>query len=163
VYAAVVSTISGNVTPRALLAGNFTSLTRLVGIFRREFAERIAQEDWAVTSGVRPPTYGVLSVVGHVGPMSQREVSDLIGLHASDLVEIVDLVEAQGWIERRRDPADRRRYQLTLTTSGRGILARYDELAAQTEAAVLEPLSESERKRLMDLVSKVVATHLDPA
>jgi len=144
------------------MAGNFTSMTRLVGIFRREFTQRLSREDWVIDSGVRPPTYGVLSVVGHLGPVSQREVSDLIGLHASDLVEIVDLVEGQGWVERRRDPSDRRRYQLTLTPSGRTILGRYDALAAETEAAVLEPLSETERRRLMDLVSKVVTNHLDP-
>jgi MarR family transcriptional regulator, lower aerobic nicotinate degradation pathway regulator len=156
-----VSTVSPNASPTALLAGNFSTLTRLVGLFRREFTERLADEPWAVESGARPPTYGVLSVVGHLGPVSQREVSDIIGLHASDLVEVVDLVERQGWVARRRDPADRRRYQLTLTDEGRAILDRYDALAAETEAAVLEPLTETERRRLMDLVSKVVSSHLE--
>jgi DNA-binding MarR family transcriptional regulator len=62
-------------------------------------------------------------------------------------------------VERRRDPADRRRYRLTLTPAGRRTLARYDALAAQAEADVLAPLSEAERRRLLDLVAKVVATH----
>jgi DNA-binding MarR family transcriptional regulator len=152
VYRGAVAATSTDLTPNALLAGNFTSLTRLVGLFRREFAARLSHEPWAMESGVRPPTYGVLSVVGHLGPVSQREVSDAIGLHASDLVDIVDLAESNGWIERRRDPGDRRRYQL---------LARYDFVAAETEAAVLEPLTEAERKRLMGLVSKVVNGQFD--
>lgn len=160
-YRVAVAATSADPTPTALMAGNFTTLTRLVGLFRREFADRLSHEPWAMESGVRPPTYGVLSVVGHLGPVSQREVSDAIGLHASDLVDIVDLAEGNGWIERRRDPGDRRRYQLTLTALGREILGRYNTVAADAEAAVLEPLTEAERKRLMGLVSKVVNGQFD--
>jgi DNA-binding MarR family transcriptional regulator len=85
-------------------------------------------------------------------------VCDALGAHASDMVEIVDLVERQGWVERRRDPTDRRRYQLTITPEGRKTLARYDAIAAQAEDVVLEPLSDTERRRLIELVTKVIST-----
>jgi hypothetical protein len=71
------------------------------------------------------------------------------------MVDIVDGAERQGWVERRRDPSDRRRYQLTITPDGRHALARYDELAALAEAEVLAPLSEAERRHLVALVTKV--------
>ena len=135
---------------------NLTALLRLVGLYRRTFARLVADEPWAVESGVKPPTYGVLNVVGQRGPVSQREVCDVLGTHPSDMVEIMDVVEREGWVERRRDPADRRRYRLMLTATGRRTLARYDAIAAKAEALVLEPLTESERRRLVDLVSKVV-------
>ena len=135
---------------------NLTALLRLVGLYRRTFARLVAEEPWAVESGVKPPTYGVLNVVGQRGPVSQREVCDVLGTHPSDMVEIMDVVEREGWVERRRDPADRRRYRLMLTATGRRTLARYDAIAAKAEALVLEPLTESERRRLVDLVSKVV-------
>jgi DNA-binding MarR family transcriptional regulator len=141
---------------------NLTALLRLVGLYRRTFAGLLAQEPWAVTSGVKPPTYGVLNVVGQRGPVSQREVCDVLGVHPSDMVEIIDIVEREGWVERRRDPDDRRRYRLTLTGAGRRTLARYDEIAARAEAVVLEPLTETERRRLIDLVSKVVAAQPEP-
>src|SRR5262245_21192717 len=95
--------------------GNLTAMLRLTGLYRRRFQSLLAHEPWVVASGVKPPTYGVLSVVKQRGPVSQREVCDALGVHASDMVEIVDLVERQGWVERRRDPTDRRRYQLTIT------------------------------------------------
>jgi DNA-binding MarR family transcriptional regulator len=136
---------------------NLTAMLRLVGLFRRTFADLIAQQPWAVESGVKAPTYGVLNVVGQRGPVSQREVCDVLGVHPSDMVEIMDIVEREGWVERRRDPTDRRRYQLTITASGRRTRARYDAIAAQAEALVLEPLSEPERRVLLDLVAKVVA------
>mgnify|MGYP000087666339 FL=1 len=139
---------------------NLSSMTKLVGLYRRQLMALLAEEEWVVRSGVRPPTYGVLSVVDRLRPVSQREVCDQLGIHASDLVELVDVSEREGWVERRRDPADRRRYQLTLTPEGRRTLARYDDAAARAEALVLEPLTETERRRLTDLVSKVVAGHL---
>jgi len=137
---------------------HLTALLRLVALYRRTFAELIARQPWAVQSGVKPPTYGVLNVVGQRGPISQREVCDVLGVHPSDMVEIMDIVEREGWVERRRDPDDRRRYQLTLTPAGRRIRSRYDAIAAEAEALVLEPLTEAERRTLLDLVNKVVAT-----
>lgn len=136
---------------------NLTAMLRLVGLYRRRFADLVAQQAWAVESGVKPPTYGVLNVVGQRGSISQRELCDILGVHPSDMVEIMDIVEREGWVERRRDPDDRRRYQLTLTAAGRRVRARYDALAAEAEAQVLEPLSEAERRTLLELVAKVVA------
>jgi DNA-binding MarR family transcriptional regulator len=136
---------------------NLAAMLRLTGLYRRRFQSLLAEEPWVVESGVKAPTYGVLSVVKHRGPVSQREVCDALGVHASDMVEIVDLVERQGWVERRRDPTDRRRYQLTITPEGRKTLARYDAIAAQAEDVVLEPLSDTERRRLIDLVTKVIS------
>ena len=144
-------------TRKELTHDNLTAMLRLVGLFRRTFADLLAQQPWVVESGVKPPTYGVLNVVGQRGPVSQREVCDVLGVHPSDMVEIMDIVEREGWVERRRDPTDRRRYQLTITAAGRRTRARYDAIAAQAEALVLEPLSEPERRVLLDLVAKVAA------
>jgi DNA-binding MarR family transcriptional regulator len=138
---------------------NLTSMLRLTGLYRRRFQSLLADEPWVAESGVRAPTYGVLSVVKQRGPISQREVCDYLGVHASDMVELVDRLERLGWVARRRDPTDRRRYQLTITTEGRKILARYDAIAAQAEDVVLEPLTDVERRRLMELVTKVVSSH----
>ena len=143
------------VTPDSL-----TAMLRLVGLYRRTLSGLLADEPWVVASGAKPPTYGVLRVVGQRGPVSQREVCDVLGTHASDMVEIMDIVEREGWVERRRDTEDRRRYQLTLTPEGRRTLARYDTIAARAEDEVLKPLTETERRRLIELVSKVVMTHV---
>ena len=138
---------------------HLTSMTRLVGLYRRAFIGLLAEHDWIAETGAKSPTYGVLSVIRHRGPISQREVADLVGVHASDLVQIMDAIEAQGWVERRRDPEDRRRYRLTITPAGRRTLARYDRIAAQAEDVVLEPLDDEERAQLLRLVSKVVDQH----
>src|SRR4029079_6349307 len=83
---------------------NLTAMLRLTGLYRRRFQMLLADEPWVAESGARTPTYGVLRVVKLRGPISQREVCDWLGVHASDMVELVDRLERLGWVARRRDP-----------------------------------------------------------
>ncbi len=142
-------------------ARNLTSMGRLSAWYRREFALRLANEDWAAEAKVRPPTYGALIVIDTHGPISQREVSEAVGLHPSDMVDLMDLLEGNGWVARERDPADRRRYNLTLTDAGREALTRFDAVAFASEAAVLSALSPEERAQLGALVEKVLRARDD--
>src|SRR5207253_1063758 len=77
---------------------------------RREVGDVMATEQWAIDAGFRPPCMGVLSVVAKLGPVSQRAISDHLGLDASDVVGVLDILEQAGMVERRRDPDDRRRH-----------------------------------------------------
>src|SRR5688572_742333 len=97
---------AGAAAPRGF-PDNLTAMLRLTGLYRRRFQTLLADEPWVAESGVKAPTYGVLSVVKQRGPISQREVCDWLGVHASDMVELVDHLERLGWVERRRDPTDR--------------------------------------------------------
>jgi DNA-binding MarR family transcriptional regulator len=131
-------------------------MARLSGLFRREFSQRLADEDWAAEANVRPAVYGTLTVIGERGPISQKELADLIGLHPSDVVDLIDQLEGNGWVSRHRDPADRRRYQLTLTGNGREALAQFDLVVRAAEDAVLHSLSAVERVTLSRLIDKVL-------
>src|SRR5439155_20249176 len=84
----------------------------------REIHELMAEEPWAVDAGFRPPCMGVLAVVEKRQPVSQREISDYLGLDASDVVGVLDNLEAAHLVQRRRDPADRRRHAVVLTEPG---------------------------------------------
>lgn len=146
--------------PTSAASGNrLIAVLRLAGLLRRRFGERLASEQWLVDAGARPPTYGALTVIHQLGPISQREVCDILGHHPSDMVELVDMLERNGWVRRERDPDDRRRYRLTLTEGGRVVLARYDEVAAEAEADVLAVLDEDERRALSDLLGRVLDAH----
>jgi len=148
---------SGGAATLDVTHDNLTALIRLVGLYRRTFTDLLARQPWVAESGAKPGTYGVLNVVGQRGPVSQREVCDVLGVHPSDMVDHMDLIERQGWVERRRDPGDRRRYQLTLTAEGRRVLGRFDAVATEAEAVVLQPLRGPERRTLLELVAKAVA------
>ncbi len=123
---------------------------------RKLFARRLGQEDWVATAGLRPPSYGVLMAIERLGPVSQKQISDQMGLDPSDLVPVVDILEGAGFLVRSRDPQDRRRYSLTLTPAGRKTLSRFDTVAAEVEEELLTPLDGEERATLRRLVERVL-------
>lgn len=134
----------------------FTAVAWLAGRFRREFARRLATEPWAAEVGARPPMYGTLLVISMRGPISQREVADLVTLHPSEMVALIEQLEAAGFVARDRDPEDRRRYRLTLTADGERLLARFGPVARAAEDAVLAPLDPHERETLAQLCGKAL-------
>jgi DNA-binding MarR family transcriptional regulator len=122
---------------------------RLAQLTRRAMAERMAHEQWAIEAGFRPGCIGVLQTVAALEPVSQREVSDRLLLDPSDVVTLVDILERARLVERRRDPADRRRYAV----------ARLREIAQETDEELLAPLDPGERSELEKLLSRIVAHH----
>ncbi len=124
---------------------------------RREIGEVMASEQWAVDAGFRPPCLGVLKTVGELGPVSQRAISDHLGLDASDVVGVIDILEAAGMVERRRDPDDRRRHAVVLTDHGKQASKRLKVVMAEVEARVLAGLDPDERRQLAELLKRAAA------
>ncbi len=53
--------------------------------------------------------------------LSQRELSQRIGLMENSTVIAINVMEARGWIQRRRDDQDKRRLRIFLTDEGRAL------------------------------------------
>jgi DNA-binding MarR family transcriptional regulator len=135
-------------------------LARLGSIMRRAFALRMAEEPWATEAGMRPGCFSVLRAVAtaDVAP-SQRLLSDQLGIDPSDLVGLIDVLEAAGYVARRRDVADRRRYALEVTAAGEGAMARFDLVASRVADDVFGVLAGPERAELERLLGQVIAAH----
>jgi MarR family transcriptional regulator, lower aerobic nicotinate degradation pathway regulator len=132
---------------------------RLAALTRRAIGERMASESWAHQAGFRPGCIGVLRVVAAREPVSQREVSEALLLDPSDLVTLVDILEGAGLVERRRDPADRRRYALEVTPRGQLAVVRLREINREVNEELLAPLDEQEQAQLAELIGRVVRHH----
>jgi len=138
------------------------SVAGLASISRRLFKERLSQEPWVAEAGLRPPSYGVMSYVARLEPVSQKQISDLMGVDPSDMVSVIDILERAGFIARDRDADDRRRYSLSLTTAGRNALRRLDRIAAQVNAELLAPLTEHDRTAFASLLERLIRHHSSP-
>jgi DNA-binding MarR family transcriptional regulator len=144
------------------MEGDDRRLDALSGVFllardmRRHISELMAEDHWAASAGFRPPCMGVLAVVAGLQPVSQREISDRLGLDASDLVGVLDLLEKAGLVERRRDPDDRRRHAVVLTPVGEQAAHHFDVLRSQAEARALARLDPDERRQLAELLARAV-------
>jgi MarR family transcriptional regulator, lower aerobic nicotinate degradation pathway regulator len=129
---------------------------RLAATVRREFSTRMIDEQWARDANLRPGCFGVLRVVERAdGPVSQREVAERTGIDASDVVDLVDRLEKAGYVRRRRDELDRRRYALELTPAGQDAIDRFTLVARAVDEAVLADLDSDERETLRALMARI--------
>lgn len=106
---------------------------------------------------MRTHDFAVLNSLAEAGPMSQGQLGQAMRVHASNLVALIDGLEADGLVARRRDPVDRRRYIVELTAGGRRRLEHARHTAAEAEQELLEPLSEAERRRLHSYLTRMAA------
>lgn len=108
-------------------------------------------------AGVRTQHYHVLASLADDGEAVQATLADRIVLDRSDLVTLLDELEALDYVVRRTDPADRRRKIVAITATGEKQLVAMDQLIYAAEAELLEPLSASERKTLLELLDRLTA------
>jgi DNA-binding MarR family transcriptional regulator len=115
------------------------------------FSERIR------SLGLRPKHFAVLNAIALSDGASQQELGGWMGLDPSGLVGAIDELEALGFVERRRDPADRRRNVVGLTTEGTAILRRARRLVTESARELLGALDDDEMETLVALLRKVEA------
>jgi len=116
----------------------------------RRFAELIGAVD------LNPPLFRILNLVDAAEGESQQAIGAAIDVPASRMVALVDELEQRGLVERRPDPADRRVRALYLTTKGRQTLAQGRKIAREHEETLTRGLAPADRKRLVDLLQKMV-------
>jgi DNA-binding MarR family transcriptional regulator len=78
-----------------------------------------------------------------------------MGIDPSGLIATIDDLEERGWLERRRDPDDRRRNVVVLTEAGAAKLAEGRAAAYRRARELTAPLSAKERRALRDLLAKI--------
>ena len=66
----------------------------------------------AAELGLHPTDYKALGVVDRLGPMSAGELGRYTGLAAASVTNLIDRLEAKGYLRREPDPTDRRRVLL---------------------------------------------------
>ena len=114
------------------------------------FSERLA------VLKLKPHHAGILRMLGTNPGLTQRTLSELLGVFPSQLVLLLDSLEEQKLIERRNSPEDRRSYRLHLTQRGRGVLAQIGHVTRELEDDLFAALSEREVRILRELLTRIV-------
>src|SRR3954453_12951042 len=99
-----------------------------------------------------PRQFQLLGLLADHGPMGQRDLGRAMATDPSILVTLLNPLEADGFVTRDRDPADRRRHVVTLTAKGRRKLDRSAEAQRQAEDTIFAGLSGDQRAQLRDLL-----------
>jgi len=111
-------------------------------------------------SGLHPYHHAVLAVLDEGSRETQGAIADALGYDRGQLVGLLDELEDRGLVERRRDPADRRRHIVRLTPAGKRALAKLRALARQFDDEFLASLDENERAQLHALLLRLAQQHL---
>jgi DNA-binding MarR family transcriptional regulator len=105
--------------------------------------------------GLQPAHFGVLRRLHDSEGCSQQTIADAMRLRRSVMVGLIDELEAMGFVERRRHPADRRANALHLTAAGKQVLLRADRLAAQLDVELLAPIPDEERSAFLEQLRRL--------
>jgi len=106
---------------------------------------------------LEPHHAGILRILGSNSGITQQQLSGMLGMFPSRLVVLLDDLESRKLIHRRNHPTDRRRHCLYLSKTGRTALQRIGDLTVQLEQHLLAALTERERKKLFDVLTRIVS------
>jgi DNA-binding MarR family transcriptional regulator len=91
------------------------------------------------------------------GTCLQQGLAEMLMLDANNCVLLLNELDDAGYVERRRDPQDRRRHIVEITAAGEEALAEGERRLDDLEDEVLGILSSVERRQLHDLLAKALA------
>lgn len=113
--------------------------------------------------GVTGPQWRLLFVLEREPGQNQGQIAERMEVEPITTCRMIDRLEQAGLVERRRDPADRRAWQIFNTPAATPLLDRLrlvgDELSTQS----LTGLSAKDADRLRDLLARVRANVAGPA
>ncbi len=84
------------------------------------------------------------------GGISQKDLAALVGVDGSSLVRVLDILEREGLIVRRRDERDGRARLIDLPPAGEDRVATIRAALGEAEEAMLADLSDAELGDLLD-------------
>src|SRR6202165_694131 len=128
--------------------GLITLLTRVSKALHKRTPEAVLGMKWRDSQAL-----GYL--LKHDGA-TQQELGDAMLMDDNTVVLLLNELEAAGFSVRRRDPGDRRRHLVEITTAGREAIERSEKGQEGIEDELLGDLSQKERATLRRLLSRVL-------
>jgi DNA-binding MarR family transcriptional regulator len=94
-------------------------------LFRKQFDRR------AIRLGLTRAQWRALKAIRRREGLSQSELSEFLEMQPIAVGRVIDRLAAAGFVERRADPNDRRRWRLYLTVKAHGVTDDMEVIAAE--------------------------------
>ena len=118
---------------------------------------RLRAEAVLAPLGLRPRHLVALTVLRDRGGSTQQALAATLEMDGTNIVGLLNELEAKKLIERRRSPEDRRRHVVELTDVGAEQLAKVEFALSAVEDEVLGALDETQRETLYNLLQQAAA------
>ena len=115
---------------------------------------RLRSEAVLAPLGLRPRHMVALTVLRDGGGSTQQALAATLEMDGTNIVGLLNDLEAKNLIERRRSPEDRRRHTVELTEVGATQLSNVEFALLSAEDEVLGALSETQRETLYNLLQQ---------
>jgi DNA-binding MarR family transcriptional regulator len=126
--------------------GTVVMLMRLATAIKKRSTEELL--------GLKLRQLMLLSYLRGDAPALQQQLCEALWLDPNNCVLLLNELEDLGYIERRRDPADRRRHVVELTDAGRVAIERAERAQESLGEELFAALSDEERASLRSLLSR---------
>jgi DNA-binding MarR family transcriptional regulator len=127
--------------------GTVVMLMRLATAIKKRSTEELM--------GVKLRQLMLLSYLNAGAPALQQHLCEALWLDANNCVLLLNELEDLGYVQRRRDPTDRRRHVVELTDVGRAALERAEAAQESLGDELFAALSDEERATLRSLLDRV--------
>lgn len=128
-------------------------LDELLGYALRRAQNALYLDFYRATAAfdVSPQRFAALVLVGRNPGMRQGLLAQAMGLHRSGALRLTDWLTGRGWVERRDDAEDARRWGLFLTPAGKRQLAVLERHVRAHDQALMAGLGERAARLKADL------------
>tara|TARA_R100001143_G_scaffold63590_1_gene72954 strand:- start:22112 stop:22558 length:447 start_codon:yes stop_codon:yes gene_type:complete len=99
--------------------------------------------------------FGTLEVLHHLGPLNQRSIGEKLLKSGGNITMVIDNLEKQGYVVRKKDPSDRRAVLIHLTKKGETFIGKFFPKHLDRIKEEFSVLSEEEKKTLADICKKL--------
>ena len=105
--------------------------------------------------GLHPTDLKCLDIAAREPDLTAGRLAELTGMSTSAVTALLDRLERRGFIERRRDPADRRRVYVRSTGQHEQTLTEIFAPLGATTAGILDGYDEAQLRLIHDLLDRL--------
>jgi DNA-binding MarR family transcriptional regulator len=146
-------------TPASVLEEHRSSPGLLLALLGHE-AMRLLR-DAHTAHNLKPRQFQILGLLHDHGGLGQGELGQAMGIDPSILVTLLNPLEVDELVSRRRDPGDRRRHLVTLTPAGERLLTSAARAQRDTEDTIFTALDAAQREQLRALLLVMRDSHTE--
>ncbi|MBV8912629.1 MAG: winged helix-turn-helix transcriptional regulator [Acetobacteraceae bacterium] len=128
-------------------------IRRLHQISTAIFAEECAK------AGLTSVQFAALTAIRENPDVDATRLSSLIAFDRSTLGNVLERLEAKGWIVRSPSPQDKRIKVLRLSPVGSKVLDVVEPAVRRVQERLLEPLAPGERTEMMRMLEQLIRRH----